>query len=40
MDKLMFWITVVIVSIVGIYLFKVLAGAAGPQGLKEFAANI
>lgn len=40
MDKLAFWLTVVVVSIVGIYLFKVLAGAVGPQGLKEFAANV
>lgn len=40
MEKAMFWLTVVIVSIVGIWAFKAIAGATGSQGLKQFAASI
>lgn len=40
MDKAMFWLTVVIVSILGIWAFKAISGAVGPSGLKEFAASI
>jgi hypothetical protein len=40
MDKLLFWLTVVVVSILGIFAFKTLAGLYGPPGLKAFAAKI
>lgn len=40
MSKLMFWVTVVIVSIIGIWAFKAAAGASGNDGLKSFAASI
>jgi hypothetical protein len=40
MDKAFFWLTIVVVAIIGIYVFKALAGASNIDGLKAFASGI
>lgn len=40
MDKIFFWITVVIVAVIGIWLLKMLAGATNIDGFKSFMANV
>lgn len=40
MSKVMFWLTVILVAIVGIYGFKALAGMSGSEGLQHFASSI
>lgn len=40
MDKIFFWVTVVIVAVIGIWGLKALAGAVGPQGFKDFMSGI
>jgi hypothetical protein len=37
MDKAMFWLQVIIVSMIGIYLFKMFASQTSVQGLRDFA---
>lgn len=40
MNKLMFWVMVVVAAIVGIYLFKMAAAKSNIPGLKQFAEVI
>ncbi len=40
MDKIGFWIMVVVAAIVGIYVFKMLASQSNIDGLKSFAEVI
>lgn len=40
MGKAMFWLQVVIVAIVGIYVFKFIASQTGIEGLKSFAQAV
>jgi hypothetical protein len=37
--RVLFWVTVGIVAIVSVWLFKALAGF-GPDGLKKFASGV
>jgi hypothetical protein len=37
MGKAMFWLQVIIVSMIGIYLFKMFASQTSVQGLRDFA---
>lgn len=36
----MFWLSVVVVAIIGIFLFKFIAGKSGVAGLQSFASGI
>lgn len=40
MGKVGFWLVVGFVAIIEIYVFKLLAGASGNDGLKKFAAGV
>lgn len=40
MSKIGFWLTVVVVAILGIWAFKAIAGMQPSSGLKSFAASI
>jgi hypothetical protein len=40
LDKILFWVSVVIVSMIGIYVTKAVVGAYGPDGAKAFVAAI
>jgi hypothetical protein len=40
MSKLLFWLTVVGVAILGIWGFKTLAGMTNSSGLKKFASAV
>lgn len=40
MDKALFWVTIVIVSIIGIVVLKYLAGISNVDGLKSFMAQV
>ena len=37
MGKAMFWLQVIIVSMIGIYVFKLIAAQTSVQGLRDFA---
>jgi hypothetical protein len=37
MGKAMFWLQIVIVCMIGIYLFKMFASQTSIQGLRDFA---
>lgn len=37
MGKAMFWLQVIVVSMIGIYLFKMFASQTSVQGLRDFA---
>jgi hypothetical protein len=39
-EKLGFWLMVVVVSIIGIYVFKIIASQSNIDGLKSFAEVI
>ena len=40
MGKAMFWLQVIVVVIIGIYVFKLVAANTGIQGLQDFAQAI
>lgn len=40
MGKFGFWVAVVVVAIIGIYVFKFAANASGNAGLQGFAQGI
>jgi hypothetical protein len=40
MHKLLFWLSVVVVAILGIWGFKTLAGMTGSAGLQKFASAV
>ena len=40
MGKALFWLQVVVVSIIGIYAFKLIASQTGVTGLTDFAQAI
>lgn len=40
MDKFFFWVTVAVVAIIGIFVFKYLASISNIDGLKNFASQI
>lgn len=40
MDKIGFWVMVVVAAILGIYVFKMLASQSNIDGLKSFAEVI
>lgn len=40
MGKAMFWLQVVVVSIIGIYVFKLVAAQTSISGLQDFAKAI
>jgi hypothetical protein len=40
MDKIFFWITIVVVAVLGIFILKYIAAASNIDGFKAFMSNI